>query len=103
MRNTRAALTPRSMAWTVPGLYAVGAIASGIVLPRLEAYIWPDAVSGISVSSATAIYSTIAAGTMTLSAIVFSLTFVMVKFSATAYSPRLVLWLLVRQGTRLDS
>jgi len=39
------------MAWTVPGLYAVGAIASGIVLPRLEAYIWPDAVSGISVSS----------------------------------------------------
>src|ERR1041385_2112173 len=93
MRNTRAALTPRSMAWTVPGLYAVGAIASGIVLPRLEAYIWPDAVSGISVSSATAIYSTIAAGTMTLSAIDFSLTFVMVQFSATAYSPRLVLWL----------
>ena len=81
------------MAWTVPGLYAVGAIASGIVLPRLEAYIWPDAVSGISVSSATAIYSTIAAGTMTLSAIVFSLTFVMMQFSATAYSPRLVLWL----------
>jgi uncharacterized membrane protein len=30
---------------------------------------------------------------MTLSAIVFSLTFVMVQFSATAYSPRLVLWL----------
>jgi len=81
------------MAWTVPGLYALGAIASGIVLPRLEAHIWPDAVSGISVSSATAIYSTIAAGTMTLSAIVFSLTFVMVQFSATAYSPRLVLWL----------
>jgi uncharacterized membrane protein len=30
---------------------------------------------------------------MTLSAIVFSLTFVMVQFSGTAYSPRLVLWL----------
>jgi uncharacterized membrane protein len=81
------------MPWTVPGLYALGAIASGILLPRLEAYLWPHASSGISVASATTIYSTIAAGTMTLSAIVFSLTFVMVQFSATAYSPRLVLWL----------
>src|SRR4051812_28818231 len=83
----------RSRAWTVPGLYAVGAIATGFLLPRLETHLWPHSVSGISVASATTIYSTIAAGTMTLSAIVFSLTFVMVQFSATAYSPRLVLWL----------
>jgi uncharacterized membrane protein len=77
----------------VPAAYAACAIASGIVLPRVEAWLWPHSVSNISVNSAIAIYSTVASGTMTLSAIVFSLTFVMVQFSATAYSPRLVLWL----------
>jgi uncharacterized membrane protein len=82
-----------SDAWTIPAVYAVAAIAIGIVLPRLEHRFWLDAVSGISPESAIAIYSTTASGTMTLSAIVFSLTFVMVQFSATAYSPRLVLWL----------
>lgn len=40
-----------------------------------------------------AIYSSIASGMITLTGIVFSLTFVMVQFSATAYSPRLVLLL----------
>ena len=81
------------MAWTIPGLYVLGAVATGILLPRLEARLWPHAASGISIASATTIYSTIAAGTMTLSAIVFSFTFLMVQFSATAYSPRLVRWL----------
>ena len=47
----------------------------------------------ISVSAATAIYSSIASGMIALTGIVFSLTFVMVQFSATAYSPRLVLWI----------
>src|SRR5258705_13079190 len=65
----------------------------GILVPRLEARLWLDLTSHINSASALAIYSTVAAGTMTLSAIVFSLTFVMVQFSATAYSPRLVLWL----------
>ncbi len=39
------------------------------------------------------ILSTIASGMMALTAIVFSVAFVMVQFSATAYSPRLVMWL----------
>jgi uncharacterized membrane protein len=38
------------------------------------------------------IYSAIASGMIALTGIVFSLTIVMVQFSATAYSPRLVLW-----------
>ena len=38
-------------------------------------------------------YSSIASGMITLTGIVFSLIFVMVQFSATAYSPRLVLWM----------
>jgi uncharacterized membrane protein len=47
----------------------------------------------MSISSAMAIYSSIASGMIALTGIVFSLTFVMVQFSATAYSPRLVLWI----------
>jgi uncharacterized membrane protein len=80
-------------AWIVPAIYAAAALAIGSALPRLEHRFWFDAFSSISSSSAVAIYSTIASGTMTLSAIVFSLTFVMVQFGATAYSPRLALWL----------
>ena len=80
-------------AWIVPSMYAVTALAIGATLPRLEHRFWFDAFSNISSSSAIAIYSSIASGTMTLSAIVFSLTFVMVQFGATAYSPRLALWL----------
>jgi uncharacterized membrane protein len=49
--------------------------------------------TAFSVNSAIAIYSSIASGMMALTGIVFSLTFVMVQFSATAYSPRLVLWI----------
>src|SRR5215470_19641792 len=75
----------------IPAGYALAAIAIGFVLPRLEHGF--DLTSGISSASAIAIYSTVASGTIALSAIVFSLTFVMVQFSATAYSPRLVLWL----------
>jgi uncharacterized membrane protein len=44
-------------------------------------------------AAAVALYSSIAAGMITLTGIVFSLVFVMTQFSATAYSPRLVLWM----------
>ena len=47
----------------------------------------------MSVPAAMAIYSAIASGMIALTGIVFSLTFLMVQFSATAYSPRLVLWI----------
>jgi uncharacterized membrane protein len=47
----------------------------------------------MSPSAALAIYSSVAAGMITWTGIVFSLVFVMVQFSATAYSPRLVLWM----------
>ena len=44
------------------------------------------------VGVAITLYSSIASGMLALTGIVFSLTFVMVQFSATAYSPRLVMW-----------
>jgi uncharacterized membrane protein len=53
----------------------------------------PGFVSTISVAAAIGIYSAIASGMIALTGIVFSLTFLMVQFSSTAYSPRLVLWI----------
>jgi len=77
----------------VPLLYAAAAFAAGIFLPRLESRFLPGFLSPMSASAAIAIYSSIASGMIALTGIVFSLTFVMVQFSATAYSPRLVLWI----------
>lgn len=80
-------------AWGIPALYSGAAIVAGLTIPRFESRIFPGLVSPMSVSSATAIYSSISAGMIALTGIVFSLTFVMVQFSSTAYSPRLVLWI----------
>jgi uncharacterized membrane protein len=77
----------------VPLVYAVAGVAFALLLPRLEARLLPDLALPLSLGSAQVILSTIASGMMSLTAIVFSVAFVMVQFSATAYSPRLVLWL----------
>jgi uncharacterized membrane protein len=53
----------------------------------------PGYVSTVSVNAVIGIYSAIASGMIALTGIVVSLTFLMVQFSATAYSPRLVLWI----------
>ena len=79
--------------WSIPLTYAALAILCGLILPRAEDRFLPHWHSGMSSQAAVAIYSSVAAGMITLTGIVFSLTFVMVQFSATAYSPRLVLWL----------
>jgi len=79
--------------WIVPLFYVVISLAIGLAMPRVETRIFPGLFSPMSVSSAVAIYSSVASGMIALTGIVFSLTFVMAQFSATAYSPRLVLWL----------
>jgi uncharacterized membrane protein len=63
-----------------------------MIFPRLETPIFHGLASTVTVSVAMAIYSSVASGMLVLTAVVFSLAFVMVQFSATAYSPRLVLW-----------
>src|SRR5271165_2703017 len=78
--------------WAIPALYAAAAIAAGLTFPRFEGRIFPGLVHPMSVSVAIAVYSSVASGMIALTGIVFALTFVMVQFSATAYSPRLVLW-----------
>ena len=81
-----------NLTWAIPLAYTAVTFIFGMVFPRLEHRFLPDLVSGISASSAMAIGSAIASGMIALTGIVFSLAFVMVQFSATAYSPRLVLW-----------
>ena len=80
-------------AWVIPLLYATGALIVGFTIPRLAYSVLPGFVSTVSVNAAIGIYSAVASGMIALTGIVFSLTFVMVQFSATAYSPRLVLWI----------
>jgi uncharacterized membrane protein len=79
--------------WGIPALYALAAVAAGLVLPRFEARLFPDLVSDWNPSSVLAMFSTVGSGMIALTGIVFSLAFVMVQFSSTAYSPRLVLWI----------
>ena len=76
----------------IPLLYAIAALALAVSVPRFEARFFP-ALTGTNTSGAFAVLSSIAAGTLPLTGLVFSLAFVMVQFSATSYSPRLVSWL----------
>jgi uncharacterized membrane protein len=78
--------------WTVPLTHASLALMVGMLLPRLETHFFPDLVSTMSAAAAMSICSAIASGMIALTGIVFSLAFVMVQFSAIAYSPRLVIW-----------
>ncbi len=71
--------------WIVPQAYAVPAFVAGNTIPRIEGQLFPGLISAMSTASAWAIYSSIASGMIALTGIVFSLTFVMVQFSATAY------------------
>ncbi|MGE5324801.1 MAG: DUF2254 domain-containing protein [Actinomycetota bacterium] len=73
-------------------VYALAATIGGLTFPRIEDRLLPHLLSSISTGAAMVMYSSIASGMMALTGIVFSLAFVMVQFSATAYSPRLVLW-----------
>jgi len=83
----------KSRPWFIPLSYATVALLFGFTVPRLVAEQLPHWVSTISVGAAIGFYSSVASGMIALTGIVFSLTFVMVQFSATAYSPRLVLWI----------
>ena len=79
--------------WSIPMLYAGVTVVLGLVFPHLEYRYLAGYRLDVTVSIATAFLSSIAQGMLSLTAIVFSLAFVMVQFSSTAYSPRLVLWL----------
>ena len=83
----------RTPIWVIPAWYAALAILAALYLPRLEIALGSQIDAGIDPASLLAMFSSIASGMIALTGIVFSMTFVMVQFSATAYSPRLVLWI----------
>jgi uncharacterized membrane protein len=78
--------------WFIPLLYVGVTAICGLVLPRIEQEYLAAYGHGMSVASAQATLSAVASGMMALTGIVFALAFVMVQFSAIAYSPRLVAW-----------
>ncbi|MGG5821740.1 DUF2254 domain-containing protein [Falsiroseomonas sp. HW251] len=77
--------------WMLPLAYTVASIVLAFVVPRIEHRFFPDLSIGLSDSSAVAVLSAAASGVMGLTAIVFSVAFVLVQFSAVAYSPRIAL------------
>ncbi len=79
--------------WGIPVSYALLAVLAGWTLPRIESHWLPTINIGLSPVAAVVIYSSVASGMMALTGVVFSLVFVMVQFSAIAYSPRLVPWI----------
>ena len=83
----------RAPAWSIPAWYAAVSVIAALYLPRLEARLGLAIDTGVDPASLLAMFSAIATGMIALTGIVFSLAFVMVQFSATAYSPRLVLWI----------
>ena len=78
--------------WFIPMFYVSGAVLGGLALPRIEHAYLSAYTIGLSVASAQAFLSAAASGMMALTGIIFAMAFVMVQFSAIAYSPRLVLW-----------
>jgi uncharacterized membrane protein len=78
--------------WLIPFAYALVSVFCGFGVPRFEHAYLGTYTFDLSVSSTQAFLSAVASGMMVLTGIVFSIAFVMVQFSAIAYSPRLVLW-----------
>jgi len=79
--------------WGIPVSYAAIAVLAALALPRIESRWLPAIDSGMSPVAAVVVYASVASGMMALTGVVFSLVFVMVQFSAIAYSPRLVHWI----------
>jgi len=76
--------------WLIPMTYCVASVIAGAALPRLEQAYLPGYAHHMSVGSALAFFSAVSGGMMALTGIVFAIAFVVVQFSALAYSPRIV-------------
>ena len=76
--------------WLIPMVYTVASLLAGLILPRLENEYLIAYTRSMSASAAMAFFSTVSSGMMALTGIVFAIAFVMVQFSALAYSPRVV-------------
>jgi uncharacterized membrane protein len=75
---------------TIPLCYITLSLLLGFLVPNLSNWFFPELISPMNSSSAIAMLSAIATGMMALTAIVFSMVFLLVQFGSTAYSPRVV-------------
>lgn len=74
---------------SVTWIYIIAALAMGFLVPHLNRWVFTDWISPVDKSTLTSFFSSIAAGMITLSGLVFSLIFVLVQFGSATYSPRI--------------
>jgi uncharacterized membrane protein len=77
--------------WFIPLPYLAFGIVTGVTFPRVEYAFFPQFVNEVSVGSAQAYLSAVASGMITLTALAFSVMFVMTQMITSAYSKRLIL------------
>jgi hypothetical protein len=68
--------------WLIPMVYAGAALTGGFLVPRLEHAYFASYLHDIAVGSALAYLSAVASGMMTFAAIVFTIAYITVQFSA---------------------
>lgn len=79
--------------WLIPAAYVVISFVAAELVPRAEYHWLPVYGHAISVSTAQALLGAIASGMMAFTAIVFSIGFLFIQYTATAYSKRFILQL----------
>lgn len=77
--------------WLIPFVYLLLGVVAGLAIPRVEDALLPNYGHAMSVATAQSYLSAIASGMMTLTAIVFSIVYLMMQFTTSAYSKRLIL------------
>lgn len=74
---------------SVTWIYIFSALAMGFLIPRVNLWAFTNWTSTVDKATLISIFSSIAAGMITLSGLVFSLIFVLVQFGSATYSPRI--------------
>ena len=87
--------------WIVPAIFAIAAIALGVVLPDLDER--ANTTIGIEFGSeaARAVLSSIAGGMITFTGFVFSILLLAVQFGSTQFSPRMLRTFLRERTTKI--
>jgi uncharacterized membrane protein len=77
--------------WLIPASYLLVSFVAAVLVPRLEYRFFPADGNMMSVSTAQTLLGAISSGMMAFTAIVFSIAFLFVQYTATAYSKRFIL------------
>lgn len=87
----------RSRLWPLPAIVVVAAVAAGLGLPHLDAYLderLPDQLAGLlfggDPDAARTLLDTVASSLITVTALTFSLTVVTLQLASSQFSPRLL-------------